>query len=185
MKRLLFLCSLVLLGLWIGASPTAALTPPLPSDASLSAVRTPIEYELPYPGLLPDHPLYPLKKVRDRILLLFTRTPDRKSQLLHLLSDKKMAMVQVLWDNNKKELAVATAAEAEMNLLSAAVEVQGLKQRNILSVGVAENMDLAARKHEEMLLTLMAESSGEQQTLIQQTIAVTHQAMQLISFAKN
>ena len=39
------------------------------------ATPTPVDYNLPYPGILPDHPLYPLQKIRDWLLVTFTRDP--------------------------------------------------------------------------------------------------------------
>lgn len=51
-----------------------------------------ILYQLPYPGLLPDHPLYFIKDIRDQILDFATREPLKKAELYLHLSDKKVAM---------------------------------------------------------------------------------------------
>jgi hypothetical protein len=39
-----------------------------------------IDYDLPYPGLLPDHPLYFIKAGRDKITELITRDNIKKAK---------------------------------------------------------------------------------------------------------
>src|SRR3989304_6415715 len=55
-----------------------------------------IVYQLPYPGILPDHPLYTLKAVRDRIQVFLTRDNLKKAEIYLLYSDKRLAMGQEL-----------------------------------------------------------------------------------------
>lgn len=165
-------------------TPVQAVNVSLQSVAP-SVLRPAVDYALPYPGLLPDHPLYPLKKLRDRILLFFTRNREHKSQLLLLFADKKLAMVQVLWDKQKKDIALTMLGEGEENLVAAAALVQRLKQENILSVGVAETMERAAKKHEETIMKLLVNVSPDQQTNLQKSLSLTHQALQLIAAVKH
>ena len=55
-------------------------------------------YELPFPGLLPDHPLYLLKAGRDRALIFVTRDYDSKARLQLELSDKRVRAGELLVD---------------------------------------------------------------------------------------
>ncbi|PIZ98613.1 MAG: hypothetical protein COX78_02915, partial [Candidatus Levybacteria bacterium CG_4_10_14_0_2_um_filter_35_8] len=48
-------------------------------------------YELPYPGLLPDHPLYFLKMTRDKIIGFFISDPIKKAEFDILQSDKRLS----------------------------------------------------------------------------------------------
>ena len=60
--------------------------------ASDTLVKTPQEkviYNLPYPGLLPDNPLYITKIMRDKITDFLTRDNLKKAELYLLYSDKK------------------------------------------------------------------------------------------------
>lgn len=51
-----------------------------------------VDYALPYPGILPDHPLYIFKKVRDAILEFLLVDPVRKAEFYILQADKRLAM---------------------------------------------------------------------------------------------
>lgn len=73
---------------------------------------TPLEYALPYPGILPDHPLYFLKRLRDTILLRLVSSPLRKVEFYILLSDKRLNMSISLMESGKEELALKTSEEA-------------------------------------------------------------------------
>lgn len=97
-----FLFILVLPGLMI-----------LRSQGPLVVGQDKVVYTLPYPGLLPDHPLYFAKVVRDRILEFTTRDTIKKAELYLLLSDKRLAMAMDLSVKGKDKLAVTTFSKAE------------------------------------------------------------------------
>lgn len=73
----------------------------------------PVDYTLPYPGLLPDHPLYFLRALRDTLQEVFVSDPVKKAEYYQLQADKGISASQVL---ARKEgavvLAAATAGEA-------------------------------------------------------------------------
>jgi len=70
-------------------------------------------YELPYPGILPDHPLYMLKMVRDKMIDLATRDNVKKAELYFLYSDKRVAMAITLAKKGKAKLALTTLTKGE------------------------------------------------------------------------
>jgi len=70
-------------------------------------------YELPYPGILPDHPLYLLKMVRDKMVDLATRDNIKKAELYFLYSDKRIAMAIILAKEGKAKLALTTLTKGE------------------------------------------------------------------------
>ena len=72
-----------------------------------------IEYTLPYAGILPDHPLYPLKAGRDQVLQFLTRDNYKKAQLYLLLSDKRLSMSRDLAKKGKWQLAISTLSKGE------------------------------------------------------------------------
>ena len=53
----------------------------LTQSESLRLDQPEVIYPLPYPGLLTDNPLYPLKEWRDSILIFTTRDNVKKAQL--------------------------------------------------------------------------------------------------------
>ncbi|MCA9371851.1 hypothetical protein KC726_03040 [Candidatus Woesebacteria bacterium] len=72
-----------------------------------------VVYNLPYPGILPDHPLYFLKSIRDDLLLVTTRDPNKKAQLLLHLSDKQIATSKALLEKGKEEKALGSLDKSQ------------------------------------------------------------------------
>ena len=81
----------------------------------------PVDYYLPYPGILPDHPLYWLKMVRDRVGLLITVGNQAKAEKLLLYADKRLGAAWALVDGNKVPLGVSTLTKAEKYLEQAVI----------------------------------------------------------------
>lgn len=80
---------------------------------SLTITEKPVVYTLPHPGILPDHPLFFLKKIRDSILQFVTRDSLKKVDLYLLLSDKQVNAAVLLTKKGKSTLAIQTAFNAE------------------------------------------------------------------------
>src|SRR3989304_3402352 len=74
------------------------------------------DYYLPYPGILPDHPLYWLKMVRDRVQLVVTTNNLGKAERLLQYADKRLGAAWALIDGNKKPLGMTTLTKAEKYL---------------------------------------------------------------------
>lgn len=120
-----------------------------------------VNYYLAYPGILPDHFLWPAKALRDKIWLFLTTDPKKKSELLLLLSDKRIGATKALFEGGKTGLAVSTALKAEQYLEEAVKEEKkarekGFDTREILS----RQLILSALKHRE-ILELMYEKAGD------------------------
>lgn len=91
-----------------------------------SAVVSPTsapDYTLPYPGILPDNPLYILKVFRDRLILFFISSPTKKSSFYLLQSDKRLEASWYLLkrDGKSDSLAVSTLSKST-NYLSQAFD---------------------------------------------------------------
>lgn len=72
-----------------------------------------VVYNLPYPGILPDNPLYFFKIVRDRLTEFGTRDMLKKAELYLLYSDKRLVMAKNLSGRGKDGLAVSTLSKSE------------------------------------------------------------------------
>lgn len=144
-----------------------------------------IEYSLPYPGILPDHPLYFIKALRDKILLFFTRDPVRRVNINLIISDKRIAMGKVLWEKGNTDLSLTTFTKAEKYLLTAAVDLGKLKKQNNLPPGLADKVELAAKKHEEIITGFMTTVTDEtKKQNLNQALGINHQAVQQIQSVK-
>lgn len=89
-----------------------------------------INYELPFPGrILPDHPLWSLKAVRDKLWLMVTVNPSRRGELTLLFSDKRLASSKILFEKDKPEIAFSTLTKGEKYLEEAAsIEAENRKK---------------------------------------------------------
>lgn len=144
-----------------------------------------LDYVLPYPGILPDHRLYFLKKLRDSILLFLTRDPVRKSELYLLMADKKVGMGQLLWEKGKPVLTIDTFKEAEKDLLSAAFKVVKLKDLGKLPEGFADKVELAAKKHNEIISRVeTSQVAYDYQNQLKEALEINQQAIGQLATVK-
>jgi hypothetical protein len=72
-----------------------------------------VEYVLPYPGILPDHPLFAIKKLRDWIFEQLISDPLRKTEFYILQADKRLSMALAFMDKSKPEGALTSVADAQ------------------------------------------------------------------------
>src|SRR5579864_9144959 len=67
-----------------------------PSQTMQQIMQTPVDYTLPYPGILPDNFFYPLKAFRDRVVSFFITDPQKQAEFDLLQADKRLAAGQAL-----------------------------------------------------------------------------------------
>lgn len=131
----------------ISSAANQSLVTPTPTS--------PIDYILPFPGILPDHPLYFIKNLRDRILLAMTRNTLKKSEYLLLFSDKHLAMGKLLIEDKKEVLGSETLIKGENYLISSLDRLSESKGTGIFPPGYIEKIGLSAKKHQEVLNNLL------------------------------
>lgn len=127
--------------------------------ASDTLVKTPQEkviYNLPYPGLLPDNPLYTVKVVRDKIADFLTRDNLKKAELYLLNSDKRASMSMALASKGKNQLAIDTFVKGEKYF----IKIPGLlrlakKQGTQAPSNFIETLKLSNAKHKELIEELI------------------------------
>lgn len=141
-----------------------------------------VDYFLAYPGLLPDHPLYFLKMIRDRVWLGLTTNPLKKAELLLLFADKRLGAAKALIEGNKVELGVSTVTKAE-KYLQRAVSQEASGRGKEDTRALLEKLSLAASKHEEVLLGLQEKVSGEAKGVLETALALTRQCQAQIKQA--
>jgi len=122
-----------------------------------------IDYYLPYPGVLPDHPLYFLKMIRDRIELFFTTQPLKRAEKLLHYADKRIGAAQALVEGNKVRLGMTTATKAEKYLERAINQEEKASGEGIETRSFLEKLAKACLKHEEILLKMKEKTRGEEQ----------------------
>src|SRR3990172_5453263 len=126
----------------------------------ISLSQEKVEYNLPYPGILPDHPLYPIKNIRDKILELTTRDSIKKAELYLLFSDKRVAMAANLTKNGKEKSAAATFTEAEEYFSKIPQLIENSKQQGVsASSEFIQRLRLSNFKHKEVGTSLLNDLS--------------------------
>lgn len=129
-----------------------------------------VDYYLPYPGILPDHPLYWLKMIRDRIMLLLTPEPVAKFDRLLLYADKRLGAAQALIEGGKKELGVATATKGEKYLERTVTQFKQIKDQGKATPELTERLRKATLKHEEVLQKVLEKVPDQAKSAIQEAI---------------
>lgn len=113
------------------------------------------DYYLPYPGILPDHPLYWLKMLRDKIMLALTKNTQDRFERFLLFADKRIGAAEVLIKGGKAELGITTATKAEKYLEQAIGEFEKLAQNGQATPEIKSKIRKASQKHLEILTALL------------------------------
>lgn len=124
---------------------------------------TPVEYQLPYPGILPDNPLYMLKTLRDRIIDFLISDPLKKAEFNLLQADKRLASGIKLVEKQKAELAEPTISKGENYFFDAIVKVREAKKQGMDVSDIVRRLSLSAKKHKEVLQVLRDKVSKDLQ----------------------
>jgi len=203
MKKLIFLGSVLLLAFWIlglsviktsavdnqSASQNYKVTSvePLPLGGEESLTATPasesVDYSLVYPGILPDHFLYPVKMIRDRIWLWLTFNPLKKAEFMLLLADKRLGAAKALMEGNKSELGVSTLTKGEKYFLQAVAQERIAKAKGESTQAFLEKLNRAGQKHEEVLLDLQKKTESSFQAGVETSLGYIRQAQTQIKQA--
>jgi len=143
----------------------------IPSLTSLPmGVNEEGDYYLVYPGILPDHPLYFVKMLRDRLRLWWIRDGETRVRQTLLCADKRVGAALVLAEGNKAGLAGETALKAEKYLVRAMEE--GEKLGNVELEGLVGR---AAVKHGQVLLGVKERVQEKELGLVEEALELNRQ----------
>ena len=111
------------------------------SASSSSQQASEINYELPYPGLLPDSSLYIFRVIRDRIVGFLISDPLKKSEFDLLQSDKRLNAGIILLNKGKTSLSLETISKAGNYFDEALGEVEKAKMQGMNVTGFGNTTD--------------------------------------------
>ncbi len=117
-----------------------------------------VNYELAYPGILPDNPLYIFKVIRDGIVKILINDPFKKAQFSLLNADKRMFAAKLLVDNSKDKLAIETISKSNNYFDDAIKSIKTAKKLNPKSTEIRpflHQLKTSILKHREMTGQLM------------------------------
>lgn len=162
MKRAIILLAAITTLYILLLNTVSAATPLIVSNTQKRAS----DYQLAYPGLLPDNPLYVLKVLRDKIIAFLITDPQKKTDYFLLQADKLIASVPELVDKKEIDLAKTTALKGENNMteLTFVYKNYGTKP----DASMYETLMKASLKHQEVLSIVMKKvSSQDAKTFLQ------------------
>ncbi|EKD57907.1 MAG: hypothetical protein ACD_57C00104G0001 [uncultured bacterium] len=144
-----------------------------------------LDYYLPYPGILPDHPLYWLKMVRDRIMLWTTRDPLQQFQRLLHYSDKRIGAAKALIEGGQPELGVTTATKAEKYLERAVNQYKKLDALGKINPETEEQLERAVEKHQELIEGFLLELPDQAKAGLGRVLETTRMSWKAVQDKKN
>lgn len=110
-----------------------------------------VNYELPYPGLLPDSPLYFLRMTRDKVISFLISDPLKKSEFNLLQADKRLNAGIYLFNKGKIALALSTISKAENYFEQALTKMGEAKIQGKSINEIEEKLRNALKKHKQEL----------------------------------
>jgi len=143
------------------------------------------DYYLPYPGILPDHPLYWLKMVRDRIMLWTTRDSLQQFQRLLLYSDKRIGAAEALIKGGQVELGITTVTKAEKYLERAVNQYQELKAAGKINPETEERLVRAVQKHQELVEAFLHQVPDQAKAGLERALETTNTSLESIGNERN
>lgn len=152
MKKLFLVLAGLVFTLGILTTSKVILAAPTPTPTPAAAKK--VDYFLAYPGILPDHFLYPVKMIRDRIWLWLTVDPLKKAEVMLLFADKRLGAGKALVEGGKADLGMTTLSKAEKYLESAISQEKIARQSGKDTQALLEKLNKASLKHEEVLTEL-------------------------------
>ncbi len=139
-----------------------------------------VDYHLVYPGILPDHVLYPLKMIRDKIWLWLTNEPVKRADLLLLFADKRLGAAKALIDGGKTELGIATLSKGEKYLEQAIDQASKAKEAGKETADLYEKLARATLKHQEVLGEIILKVPEETQTALREMMKYPQQGYEMV-----
>lgn len=151
---------------------TIAASPSEEDQAIILAA--PVEYTLPYPGLLPDSPLYPLKTFRDKVISFFITDAKKQAAFDLLQADKRLSAAQILvQEKSSQQLISQTASKGENYFGDAVVNVTTAKKQGMFVNDFLGTLQTAGLKHEQVLLQMAQTTKGQlRQNLLDDVVRV-------------
>lgn len=154
------------------SSASPSVTPKLETAPSSNpAPAQDIDYALPYPGLLPDSPLYILKIWRDQFLELLISDRSQKGFYFLHLSDKRLASGLSLLAKNEPALAITTwdkALEKTTQSVTILEQLPPGQSRTDLII----KLQIALLKYQEIFNNSLPELNPDQQLRVKNMLII-------------
>lgn len=139
------------------------------SSSSITPTPEPL-YSLPYPGLLPDSPLYFLKVSRDRVISFLISDSLRKAEFDILQADKRLSGGVKLVEKKNYVLAESTFSKGLNYFESSIGNIQQAKKEGRDIKPLWQRMKLSIGKHAEIFSNLIKTEPKEKEGYFQESL---------------
>ena len=147
--------------------------PSVDSGQGATGSAKPVQYYLPHYGILPTHPLWIVKAVRDRLWLALTINDLKRANLLLLLGDKRIGMANELFSADNAEEGVPAAYKAEQYLEAAFNEEEDIAKSWFDTTDLLTRFALSALKHREVLNAISVKAPDDARPHITEALNIT------------
>jgi hypothetical protein len=134
------------------------------SISSSSSVLSQVSYELPYPGILPNNPLYFLKAVRDNVLGFFITDPLKKSEYNLLQADKRLGSAKALLDLGQVDLSITTLSKSGNYFDQAISKAEQAKSQGENTNDIFNKLILSSQKQQLVIEEMIGKTKGDNKT---------------------
>ena len=165
MKKYLFLFLLIAVFALPGSVIAKTIDDQQPTSSKSSVFSN---YELPYPGMLPDSPLYKIKVLRDKLILFLITEPQKKVEFHLLQADKGISSASMLLNKGNPSLAIQTALKAEHNMTLIPEQIRLMQVKP--SGSMFDKLIDASKKHQEILGGMIKKAEGNEQKSLKQVL---------------
>lgn len=139
------------------------------TSSYVSEIPSKTEYQLPYPGLLPDSPLYFVKVFRDRLIDFLVSDPLKKAELNLLQADKRLVAADMLFANGKPELGESTLSKGENYFSDGIAKLKEARKQGMDTGRLTDRFAMSLEKHQDVTNRLIGKSKGNVKTRLQDT----------------
>jgi hypothetical protein len=165
----LFISIYILLATAYAQEIKTSLTPADSAGTVPVTSPTPVDYPLPYPGMLPDNPFYFLKVFRDNLTAFFLSKPIDKANFDLMQSDKNVqaSYLLVTQQQGKTLLAFQTFSQAQDDFEQALMQAENAKKQGYSTKELADKFSNANQKHEQILQAIAQETNQKSSQTVQ------------------
>ncbi len=149
MRKTYFLVSFAIIVFLLSFNTSFAGSHSEPGFAKDSAEK--VNYELPYPGLLPDSPLYFLRIIRDKAISFLIADPLKKAEFDLLQADKRLNAGIYLFNKGKVSMSLSTISKAENYFEEALTKRREAAKQGMDTEDIERRLMQAVAKHREEL----------------------------------
>ncbi len=110
-----------------------------------------VSYELAYPGMLPDNPLYFLKTLRDKIVRFLISDPLKDAEFDILTANKRVYASLLLAEKEKYELSLETFSKSNNYLHEAVFSLSRAQEKNKDIKPLLGKLKTSVKKHQEVV----------------------------------